>query len=149
MGMFRKLIKIMARIIVALNDGRTIRRKAYIPANVSDLGHDERSFPAHLAHFIPHREHEALYGCPGLGMMSKQVLALIDGIIGYFTGLLIHRSGHSAAVEVVDRVPVVTEPYTGARDMYLAVLQDRNYPYRIDRMRIDGADSRMLDKDLF
>ena len=39
MGMFGQLIKIVARIIVALDYCGTIRSETYIPADITDLGH--------------------------------------------------------------------------------------------------------------
>ena len=149
MGVFRQLVKIMTGIIIAFNNGRTVGSKTYVPSNISDLGHNERSFRAHLADLVPHREDKTLDGGTCLGMMREKVLALINSVIRYLAGLLIHRGCHSAAVEVINRVPVIAEPYTSARNMDLTVLQYRNYPYRIDRMGVDRADRRVLNKDFF
>ena len=111
MGMLRELIKVMSLIILALYYCRTFGRKADIPSDIADLGYDECRLGAHFAYFIPHREYKALDCSARLRMVSKQVLALIDCVIGDLTGLFIHGGSHSAAVEVIDRMTVIAESY--------------------------------------
>ena len=36
--MLRKLIEVVTGIVIALNDNRSVRRKAYVPADKPDLG---------------------------------------------------------------------------------------------------------------
>ena len=149
MGMFGKLIQVVARIIIALDYRRTIRRKAHVPSDIADLRHYERSLCAHLADLVPHRELKALDGGTCLRVMREKVLALVYRVIRYLTGLLIHGSCHASAVEVIDSVSVVAEPYAGAGDVDFAFLLDGYDPHRIEGMRVESSAIRMLDKDLF
>lgn len=149
MGMFRKLIEVVTGIVITLNDNRSVRRKAYVPADKTDLGNNHGGLGAHFEHLIPHRENEALkYGaCHGVLLVKN--LGLIYREISDLAGLLIDRRGHAAVIEIIDAVSVIAESAAGARHMDLAFPLDRNDPYGIDGIRIDGAYSRMLDDRLF
>ena len=81
--------------------------------------------------------------------MRKQILALIDCVIGDLTGLLIHWRSHSAAVEIIDRMTVIAESYAGTGNMDFAILQDGYYPDCVYGVRIDGAYGRVLYEHFF
>ena len=147
MGMFRELVKVMTGIVITLNDYRSVRRKADVPADKTYLRNDHCRLGAHLYHLIPHRENKALkYGiCHGVLLVKD--LGLIYREIGDLTGLLINGRSHAAVVEIINAVAVIAESAAGACDMDLSFPLDGNDPYRINGVRIDSAYRRMLDYD--
>ena len=146
--MLRELVQIVTRIVIALDDNRSVRRNADVPADKTDLRNDHGSLRAHLQNLIPHREYEALKDSPCHGMLLVKNLSLINREIRDLTGLLINGRGHAAAVEVIHAVAVVAESAASAGDVDLTVPLDGNKSYRIDRIRLYCAYSRVLDDHL-
>ena len=143
--MFRKLVKVVTGIVVALNDNGSVGCKTYVPSDESYLGNDHCSLGAHSYYFIPHRENKALkYGtCHGVLLIKD--LGLIYREIGDLTCLLVNRRGHAAVIEIIDAVTVIAESAACTCHMDLAFPLDRYDPYGIDRIRIDSTYRRMLD----
>ena len=147
--MLRKLIEVVTGIVIALNDNRSVRRKAYVPADKTDLGNYHRSLGAHSNDLIPHRENKALkYGtCHGVLLIKD--LGLIDREIGDLAGLLINGRCHAAVIEIIYTVAVIAESAAGTGHMDLALTLDRYDSDCVNSIRINRAYCRMLDDDFF
>jgi len=148
-GMLRKLVEIVPGIVIAFDDNRPVRRKAYIPADKANLRNNQGSLGTHLQDLVPHWENKSLKDSTCHGMLFIKDLGLIDREICDLTGLLIHRGSHSAVIEIINTVSVVTESAARTCDMNLAVTLDGNESYRVDRIRIDRTYCRVLDDHFF
>ena len=147
--MFRELVKVMTGIVITLNDHGSVRRKADVPADKTDLRNDHCRLGAHLYYLIPHRENKALKHGTCHGVLLVKDLGLIYREISDLTGLLINGRSHASVVEIINAVAVIAESAAGTGHMDLAFPLDSYDPYRINGVRIDRTYSRMLYDCLF
>ena len=117
----RKLIDIVAGIVVALDQQRPVIGHAHVPAYNADLRHDLACALYKRDDLVPKRDLEALNGHAGQGMHVVQMPGLIQRRVDYLAPVLLYGHDHAAVIEVIDILAVADAQVRGYDARFFAV----------------------------
>ena len=145
----RELREVVARVVVALNDGRAVFGQAYVPSDIAHLRYLKRRLQDHFLDFLHKREAIAYKSDASVGM-----LIVVDKLRGMplpcnLPLIEVKVARKPSVFKVVNKLSVVAHFKYGIQDMRYALLDNRTNPQAVERIGINPRRGFVLSDDLF